>query len=233
MTNNTALVTEKTNTIIKLENVSKVFSNKQEENRVLQNISFDICEGDFIAIVGPSGSGKSTLLNILVGFDTPTFGEVTLHNKKISDLKSKQLTNWRKENLGFVFQSHNLIPVLSVYQNVELPLLLNNVPKSERFTTVLNTLEVVGLKEKFFNRPAQLSGGEEQRVAIARAMVHNPSIIIMDEPTGSLDRKNANHILNTLKIINQKYNTTIVMVTHDVKATEYAKSVIDLDKGSC
>jgi len=218
---------------IHISNISKVFETDDFSTTALKDISLEIFPGDFIAFVGPSGSGKSTLLNIISGLDRPTGGRVEINGIDITLLRDKALAKWRGKHVGLVFQSNNLIPVLTVEQNIELPLILNKIASTKRKKLIREILDKVGLGDKNNHFPNQLSGGEEQRVAIARAVVHEPSIIILDEPTGRLDRENADEILELFHKFNKDQAKTIIMVTHDLKATEYASRILKLDKGSC
>lgn len=218
---------------IKLGGVSKVFRSKEFSTVALTDISLEMSTGDFTAFIGPSGSGKSTLLNIISGLDRPTEGSVHINGIDITTLKDRALAKWRAKHVGLVFQSNNLIPVLTAYQNIELPLILNKVSAKERAKRISAILDKVGLSDRRDHYPNQLSGGEEQRVAIARAVVHDPSIIIVDEPTGRLDRRNADEILDLFHKFNKEQGKTVIMVTHDTKATGYADRIYKLDKGSC
>lgn len=224
-------ISAKTN--INIGGISKVFQSEDFSTTALRDISLEIHSGDFIAFVGPSGSGKSTLLNIISGLDRPTEGKIFFDGIDLTKLKDKALAKWRAKHVGLVFQSNNLIPVLTAEQNIELPLILNKISAKQRKQRIKEIAEKVGLSDRLHHFPHQLSGGEEQRVAIARAIVHDPSIIIVDEPTGRLDRKNADEILELFHTFNKQQGKTIIMVTHDLKATEYASRVIQIDKGSC
>ena len=217
--------------IINLVNVSKSYWRDSMEIPVLHNISLNIKEGEFIALMGPSGSGKTTLLNLLSGIDRPTAGSITVFGTDISTLNESDLAKWRSANIGFVFQFYNLIPVLTAFENVELPLLLTDLSKSERKKHVETSLEIVGLGDRIHHYPKQLSGGQEQRVAIARAIVTDPAILVADEPTGDLDRGSADEILTLMERLNKEFNKTIVMVTHDPHAAEKAHLIRNLDKG--
>ena len=226
-----ALPRENTTAVVKLEKITKRFEGEDFQVTAIENVSLEIQQGDFVVFVGPSGSGKSTLLNIIAGLERASEGNVFINGIKLAEMSDRALSRWRAKHVGIAFQSHNLIPVLNSYQNVELPLLLNNLPKKERKQHVLEALRQVGLSDRVFHFPKQLSGGEEQRVAIARAMIHNPDFIVLDEPTGNLDRKAADDILSLFKELNEKYNKTILMVTHDLKATTHANRIVELDKG--
>lgn len=197
----------------------------------LESLDLDIDRGTFAALMGPSGSGKTTLLNLIAGIDTPTSGTLKIDNVNLAELSRSQLAHWRADTIGYIFQLYNLIPVLTAYENVELPLLLHNLTPKERHQKVAAALELVGLADRYDHFPNQLSGGQEQRVAIARAIVSDPKIIVADEPTGDLDRASAAEILSLLRSINHDLGRTIVMVTHDPKTTEYAQRTLHLDKG--
>jgi putative ABC transport system ATP-binding protein len=198
---------------------------------VLQNITLDVPAGEFLGLMGPSGSGKTTLLNLIAGIDRPDAGSVTVAGTDVTTLGESQLAKWRAHNIGFVFQFYNLIPVLTAYENVELPLLLAPLSKAQRKEHVKTALALVGLEDRVKHYPRQLSGGQEQRVAIARAIATDPTILVADEPTGDLDRKSAEEILTLLERLNREFKKTIVMVTHDPHAAERAHVVRHLDKG--
>jgi putative ABC transport system ATP-binding protein len=198
---------------------------------VLRNISFEIPEGEFLALMGPSGSGKTTLLNLLAGIDRPSQGKVIIGGTDIATLSEGALAKWRAANIGFIFQFYNLIPVLTAFENVELPLLLTKLNKAERKRQVETALTIVGLQDRMKHYPNQLSGGQEQRVAIARAIVTDPTLLLGDEPTGDLDKKSAEDIMELLTRLNTEFKKTIVMVTHDPRAAEKAHSVRQLEKG--
>lgn len=217
--------------IINVSNVTKSYWRDNLEIPVLHNISLNIKEGEFIALMGPSGSGKTTLLNLLSGIDRPTSGSITIGDTDIAALGESALAKWRSSNIGFVFQFYNLIPVLTAFENVELPLLLTHLSKSERKKHVQSSLELVGLGDRLHHYPKQLSGGQEQRVAIARAIVTDPAILVADEPTGDLDRSSADEILTLMERLNKEFNKTIVMVTHDPHAASKAHLIRNLDKG--
>jgi putative ABC transport system ATP-binding protein len=217
--------------LIELRSVVKEFERGGERLRVLQSLDLDVARGSFEALMGPSGSGKSTLLNLMAGLDRPTSGSLVVDGKRIDQMSEGQLANWRANSVGFVFQSYNLLPVLTAVENVELPLLLSPVPSSERRRRAETALKVVGLSERMGHYPRQLSGGQEQRVSIARAIVSDPLLIVADEPTGDLDRNSADEILQLLETLNQEMGKTIVMVTHDPQAAERAKIIRHLDKG--
>jgi putative ABC transport system ATP-binding protein len=198
---------------------------------VLDNIDLGIARGEFLALMGPSGSGKTTLLNLIAGIDKPNSGRVVIDGKEISKLDERQLAKWRARHVGFIFQLYNLIPVLSAFENVELPLLLTNLSRKKRRDHVMTALSVVGLEDRERHYPRQLSGGQEQRVAIARAIVTDPSLLVADEPTGDLDAKSADEILDLLKRLNEEFAKTIIMVTHDPRAARHAHAVLQLEKG--
>ncbi len=217
--------------IIQVQNVFKNYRKDSFDIPVLNNISFNVEEGEFLALMGPSGSGKTTLLNLIAGIDRPTKGKIVVANTDIASLGESNLAKWRADNVGFVFQFYNLIPVLTAYENVELPLLLTKLSKKERKEHVETALSLVGLADRMDHYPKQLSGGQEQRVAIARALVTDPVIIVADEPTGDLDKNSAEEILNLLERLNQEYKKTILMVTHDPHAAQKAHLQRHLEKG--
>ncbi len=216
---------------IEVSNVTKVYSRDAQKVTVLSGLSMSIEKGDYVALMGPSGSGKSTLLNLLGGIDQPTSGDVTIAGTNIAKLKGPQLAKWRSRNIGFIFQLYNLMPVLTALQNVELPLLLHKMSGKERRERATVALKLVGLGDRLSHYPRQLSGGQEQRVAIARAVVSDPELLLADEPTGDLDRKSGEEILNLLERLNKEFGKTIVMVTHDPHAAERAHRILHLDKG--
>ena len=216
---------------VEIRNLKKVFKREATEIVALNNTNLDLESGGFLCLMGPSGSGKSTLLNLIAGIDRPTSGEVIVDGKNISNMSESQLATWRNHTIGFVFQSFNLIPVLTAFENVELPLLLTKLSKSERRAHVETALSLVGLTERSSHYPRQLSGGQEQRVAIARAIVTDPALILADEPTGDLDAQSADEILAILEKLNRDSQKTIVMVTHDPRAAHHAKVTRHLDKG--
>jgi putative ABC transport system ATP-binding protein len=218
-------------TLVRINNVHKYFTRGSERIDVLQGVNLDIPEGDFLALMGPSGSGKTTLLNLMGGLDVPSSGSLEVKGANISALSGGRLSRWRSQHIGFVFQLYNLLPVLTAEKNVELPLLLTSLSKAERRKRVGIALKVVGLAERSKHYPRQLSGGQEQRVGIARAIVTDPTLLLADEPTGDLDRKSGDEILDLLQTLNREHGKTIVMVTHDPRAAERAKRVIHLDKG--
>ena len=217
--------------LVSLTNVSKSYWRDSLEIPVLRSISFEIPEGEFLALMGPSGSGKTTLLNLIAGIDRPTSGTLTVTGIEITGLGESELATWRSKHIGFVFQFYNLLPVLTAYENVELPLLLSHLSKKERKEHVEFALKVVGLEDRMRHYPKQLSGGQEQRVAIARALVTDPTLLVADEPTGDLDKVSAEEILNLLERLNTEFKKTIVMVTHDPRAAERAHKSRHLDKG--
>jgi putative ABC transport system ATP-binding protein len=218
-------------TLVQVRNVQKNFTRGSERIEVLKGVNLDIPKGDFLALMGPSGSGKTTLLNLMGGLDTPTGGDVDVAGVRISALNGGQLSRWRSENIGFVFQLYNLLPVLTAERNVELPLLLTRLSKPERRKRVGIALKVVGLADRARHYPRQLSGGQEQRVGIARAIVTDPTLLLCDEPTGDLDRKAGDEILDLLQALNRDHGKTIVMVTHDPHAADRARRTLHLDKG--
>jgi putative ABC transport system ATP-binding protein len=217
--------------IIQIENLSKSYWRDKMEIPVLNNINLVVEEGDFIALMGPSGSGKTTLLNLIAGIDSPTNGKVNVVGTDISSMSESALAKWRANSIGFVFQFYNLIPVLTAYENVELPLLLTKLSRAERKKHVETALNIVGLGDRMAHYPKQLSGGQEQRVAIARAIVADPALIIADEPTGDLDKNSAEEILTLMERLNKEFNKTIVVVTHDPHAAERARVIRHLEKG--
>ena len=217
--------------IIEIKNIYKSYMRDSFEVPVLNDISLDVEEGEFLALMGPSGSGKTTLLNLIAGVDKPTKGEIRVAGTDIASLNESSLAKWRASNIGFVFQFYNLIPVLTAYENIELPLLLTNLSKSERKEHIEMVLGVVGLSDRMHHYPKQLSGGQEQRVAIARAIVTDPVIIIADEPTGDLDKLSADEILTLMERLNKEFKKTILIVTHDPHAASKARVVRHLEKG--
>lgn len=221
-----------TEILARLENVSRTYTRGKEKVEVLHNLNLSIPKGDFIAIMGPSGSGKTTLLNLLGGLDKPTSGSVTVGDAQLSSLSNSQLSRWRSTNVGFIFQFYNLLPVLSAQKNVELPLLLTSFGAAERARRASIALDIVGLSDRAKHYPRELSGGQEQRVAIARAIVSDPNLLLCDEPTGDLDRESADDILKLLQTLNREHNKTIIMVTHDAQAAEYANHTLHCDKGT-
>jgi putative ABC transport system ATP-binding protein len=217
--------------LVHIRNVQKHFTRGSERIEVLTGVNLDISQGDFLALMGPSGSGKTTLLNLLGGLDAPTTGEVDVGGVRIDTLKGSALAAWRAQHVGFVFQLYNLLPILTAERNVELPLLLTNLSKVDRHTRVRIALKVVGLTDRAKHYPRQLSGGQEQRVGIARAIVTDPTLLLCDEPTGDLDRKAGDEILDLLQALNRDHGKTIVMVTHDPHAAERARLTLHLEKG--
>jgi putative ABC transport system ATP-binding protein len=217
--------------LVHIRNVQKHFTRGSERIEVLKGVNLDISHGDFLALMGPSGSGKTTLLNLLGGLDAPTTGEVDVGGVRIDTLKGGALAAWRAQHVGFVFQLYNLLPILTAERNVELPLLLTNLSKADRRTRVRIALKVVGLTDRAKHYPRQLSGGQEQRVGIARAIVTDPTLLLCDEPTGDLDRKAGDEILDLLQALNRDHGKTIVMVTHDPHAAERARLTLHLEKG--
>lgn len=220
-----------TRPLVEIRNLVKNYFRGDQVVPVLRDITLDIQRGDFISLMGPSGSGKSTLLNLIAGIDKATAGTLRIDGEDISKLSEGDLADWRASNIGFIFQFYNLMPVLTAYENVELPLLLTNLSKSERRERVHMTLGMVGLSDRMDHYPNELSGGQQQRVAIARAIVTDPTILVCDEPTGDLDKQSATDVLNMLKELNDKLNKTIVMVTHDGHAAAAAKRMVHLEKG--
>jgi putative ABC transport system ATP-binding protein len=217
--------------LAELQSVSRVYRKGKERVEVLHELDLTIPKGDFLALMGPSGSGKTTLLNLLGGLDRPTAGSVTVGGIEISSMSNSQLSRWRAVNVGFIFQFYNLLPVLTARRNVELPLLLTNLGAGERAKRADLALEIVGLADRAKHYPRELSGGQEQRVAIARAIVSDPAILLCDEPTGDLDRATAEEVLKLLQVLNREHGKTIVMVTHDAQAADFAKRTLHVDKG--
>ncbi|AKC87057.1 ABC transporter ATP-binding protein [Pseudoxanthomonas suwonensis] len=217
--------------LVTLRNITKTYQRGPEQVQVLHGIDLDIPKGDFVALMGPSGSGKTTLLNLIGGLDTPTGGEIEIEGERIDRLSAGQLSTWRSHHVGFVFQFYNLMPMLTAQKNVELPLLLTKLGAADRARRAQIALTLVGLADRRSHRPNELSGGQQQRVAIARAIVSDPTFLICDEPTGDLDRHSAEEILDLLQMLNREHGKTIIMVTHDPKAAEYATHTIHLDKG--
>lgn len=217
--------------LAELRGVSRTYQKGKERVEVLHELDLDIPAGDFLAIMGPSGSGKTTLLNLLGGLDRPSSGTVNVGGAELSTMSNNQLSNWRSSHVGFVFQFYNLLPVLTAQKNVELPLLLTNFSGKERAERAAIALDIVGLSDRAKHLPRELSGGQEQRVAIARAIVSDPALLLCDEPTGDLDRETAEEILKLLQILNSEHGKTIIMVTHDAQAADYAKRTLHVDKG--
>lgn len=217
--------------IVQIRDLSKVYGHGEIEVRALDHVSLDIAAGEFLALMGPSGSGKSTLLHIIAGIDRPTSGQCMVQGTNVADLSETELADWRNMHVGFVFQTFNLIPVLTAFENVELPLLLMALNASERRNHVNAALELVGLADRMRHLPRQLSGGQEQRVAIARALVTDPTLLVADEPTGNLDAHAAADVLGLLQRLNQQAGKTVILVTHDPKAASYARRTVHLEKG--
>ena len=216
---------------VQVQNVRKIYKRDSQDIVVLDGLSLEVPEGEFVALMGPSGSGKTTLLNLIAGIDRPTSGTVVVAGTNVGQLSESALAKWRSRNIGFIFQFYNLIPVLTALENVELPLLLTSLSKKERRERALTALKVVGLADRGKHYPRQLSGGQEQRVAIARAIVADPSVLVADEPTGDLDAKSAEDILNLLQTLNKDFKKTIVMVTHDPRAASRSHVERHLEKG--
>jgi putative ABC transport system ATP-binding protein len=219
-------------TLIEIRDLSKVYERGKQKVEVLHHVDLDIAEGDFLALMGPSGSGKTTLLNLIGGLDSPTAGSIAIGGQRIDTLGAGALAKWRASNVGFVFQFYNLMPMLSAQRNVELPLLLTKLSAKQRKRNAAIALQLVGLEDRGSHKPGELSGGQQQRVAIARAIVSDPTLLVCDEPTGDLDRQSAEDVLGLLQQLNREHGKTIVMVTHDPKAAEYASHTLHLDKGT-
>jgi putative ABC transport system ATP-binding protein len=219
-------------TLVSIKNVVKTYTRGKQKVEVLHRLNLDIDAGEFLALMGPSGSGKTTLLNLIGGLDRPDQGEIDVSGQRIDKLSNRDLAKWRARNVGFVFQFYNLMPMLSAERNVELPLLLTNLSRARRKQNVQAALQLVGLADRASHKPSELSGGQQQRVAIARALVADPSLLVCDEPTGDLDRHTAEEILNLMQTLNREQKKTIIMVTHDPKAAEYASRQVHLDKGA-
>jgi putative ABC transport system ATP-binding protein len=218
-------------TLVAINGLTKNYTRGKQAIEVLHGIDLFIPKGDFVALMGPSGSGKTTLLNLIGGLDTPTAGSVSVERRRIDRMSRGELAKWRAEHVGFVFQFYNLLPVLSAQKNVELPLLLRRMSGAERARRAGVALTLVGLSDRASHKPSELSGGQEQRVAIARALVTDPTLLVCDEPTGDLDRHTADEILGLLQTLNRQHGKTIIMVTHDPKAAEFANRIVHLDKG--
>jgi putative ABC transport system ATP-binding protein len=216
---------------IVMRGVSKEYRRDAFRIPVLEDLDLTVEEGDFLALMGPSGSGKTTLLNLIAGLDRATAGSVQVHQHELTEMTEGQLTKWRANNVGFVFQMYNLIPVMTAFENVELPLLLTHLSRKQRKQSAMTALRIVGLEGREDHYPRQLSGGQEQRVSIARAIVSDPYLIVADEPTGDLDRKSADEILGLLELLNREFRKTVVMVTHDPQAAQHASRILHLDKG--
>ena len=218
--------------LVSIRNLTKTYQRGPEKVHVLHGLDLDIGKGDFVALMGPSGSGKTTLLNLIGGLDAPTSGEIDIDGQRLDQMNAGQLSQWRSDHVGFVFQFYNLMPMLTAQRNVELPLLLTKLSGAQRKRNAEVALQLVGLSERKSHKPNELSGGQQQRVAIARAIVSDPTLLICDEPTGDLDRQSAEEILGLLQLLNREHGKTIVMVTHDPKAAEYASHTLHLDKGT-
>ena len=218
--------------LIEIRDLAKVYERGKQKVEVLHHIDLDIAEGDFLALMGPSGSGKTTLLNLIGGLDTPSAGSIAVGGQRIDRLGAGALARWRAAHVGFVFQFYNLMPMLSAQRNVELPLLLTKLSGAQRRKNAAIALQLVGLADRASHKPSELSGGQQQRVAIARAIVSDPTLLVCDEPTGDLDRQSAEEVLGLLRTLNREHGKTIVMVTHDPKAAEYADHTLHLDKGA-
>ncbi len=217
--------------VVDVRDVTKSYARGNQKIPVLNNISLSVPDGEFLALMGPSGSGKTTLLNLIAGIDRPDAGSINVANTELGQLSESALANWRARHVGFIFQFYNLMPVLTAFENVELPLLLTKLPKQKRREHVHSALEIVGLGDRMKHYPSQLSGGQQQRVAIARAIVTDPTIIVADEPTGDLDKDSADEILTLMERLNKEFKKSIVMVTHDPRAAEKAHVIRHLDKG--
>lgn len=217
--------------IISLQGVLKRYTRGKQEIEVLHKLALEVASGEFLSLMGPSGSGKTTLLNLIAGLDQPTEGEINVADERIDRLSGSQLAKWRARHIGFVFQFYNLLPVLTAQQNVEVPLLLTNLSSAQRKENARMALELVGLGDRATHKPNELSGGQLQRVSIARALVSDPTLVVCDEPTGDLDRENAEEILKLLQMLNRDRGKTIIMVTHDPRAADHASRTLHLDKG--
>jgi len=217
--------------LLKITDLQKTYKRRNESIDVLHELNLEIAEGEFIALMGPSGSGKTTLLNLIGGLDQPSHGTIEIGGQHIDTMSQRELARWRAHHIGFVYQMYNLLPMLSALRNVELPLLLTKMGRAERRLRAETALELVGLKDRMKHKPAELSGGQEQRVGIARAIVTDPTMLLCDEPTGDLDRKSGDQILDLLQGLNESHNKTIIMVTHDPHAAARASRTLDMDKG--
>ncbi|HCQ33477.1 MAG TPA: ABC transporter ATP-binding protein [Verrucomicrobiales bacterium] len=217
--------------LIQIRNLTKSFRKGSNVITPLENLSLEVSRGEFLALMGPSGSGKTTLLNLIAGIDGPSSGDLIIDSQELSTLSRGKLTKWRSENVGYIFQLYHLVPILSAYENVELPLLLQPLSRAERKNRVEAALDLVGLSDRIHHRPSELSGGQEQRVAIARAIVHDPGLLVADEPTGDLDGESAGAVLELLSSLSRDHQKTIVMVTHDPRAAAVADRALHLDKG--
>jgi len=218
--------------LVEIRNLSKTYERGRQKVEVLHHVNLDIAEGDFLALMGPSGSGKTTLLNLIGGLDSPSEGTLSVGGERIDTLGEGALAKWRSNHVGFIFQFYNLLPMLNAQKNVELPLLLTKLSAAQRRKNAGIALQLVGLAERTSHKPAELSGGQQQRVAIARAIVSDPKLLVCDEPTGDLDRQSAEDVLGLLQTLNREHGKTIIMVTHDPKAAEYARHTLHLDKGT-
>jgi len=218
--------------LIEIRDVNKAYVRGRQSVEVLHNVTLDIAQGDFLALMGPSGSGKTTLLNLIGGLDSPTGGSIAVGGKRIDTLGGTALAKWRSENVGFIFQFYNLLPMLTAQKNVEVPLLLTKLSAAERRRNASIALTLVNLADRASHKPNELSGGQQQRVAIARAIVSDPTVLVCDEPTGDLDRQSAEEVLRLLQVLNREHGKTIVMVTHDPKAAEHATHTLHLEKGT-
>jgi len=219
-------------TLVEVRNVSRVYTRGRQKIEVLHSINLKIAQGDFLALMGPSGSGKTTLLNLIGGLDTPTTGTIAVAGQRIDNLGQSALSRWRASHVGFVFQFYNLMPTLSAQRNVELPLLLTKLSAAQRRQNAAVALRLVNLADRAGHKPSELSGGQQQRVAIARAIVSDPALLVCDEPTGDLDRHSAEEVLGLLQVLNREHGKTIIVVTHDPKAAEFARQTLHLDKGT-
>jgi putative ABC transport system ATP-binding protein len=217
--------------MVSVKDVVKGYQRGKQQVEVLRGVDLEVEEGDFLALMGPSGSGKTTLLNMIGGLDSPDAGEVIVAGQQINGLSRTKLTKWRTRNVGFIFQSYNLLPVLSAERNVEVPLFLTNLSKARRKRSVEIAMELVGLADRMKHKPLELSGGQQQRVAIARALVSDPNLLVCDEPTGDLDQDSSQSIMQLIQLLNQEQGKTIIMVTHDPKAADYAGTRLRVDKG--
>ena len=217
--------------VVSIHNLSKSYKRGRQKVSVLSNLDLEVQQGEFLALMGPSGSGKTTLLNLIGGLDKADSGEIEVAGQRLEQLSSGQLAKWRARNVGFIFQFYNLLPVLTAERNVEVPLLLTKLNAKQRKQNVAAALQLVGLEERARHKPSELSGGQQQRVAIARALVSDPSLLVCDEPTGDLDRETSESVLQLLQLLNREHGKTIVMVTHDPRAAEYASRTLHMDKG--
>jgi len=217
--------------IVSIHNLSKSYRRGRQKVPVLSNLELDVDAGEFLALMGPSGSGKTTLLNLIGGLDKADSGQIEVAGKRLDGMSSGQLAKWRARNVGFIFQFYNLLPVLNAERNVEVPLLLTKLSAKQRRTNVAAALELVGLADRARHKPSELSGGQQQRVAIARALVSDPALLVCDEPTGDLDRETSESVLQLLQLLNREHGKTVIMVTHDPRAAEYASRTLHMDKG--